>query len=214
MKPVNSQSSLSSKRKSEKRKSEKPPTAVTSSTTAITSIPSSKEVWTLGGGGGGAGVGEADEEASLLWAAAEAANLRRSDRIKTIETTRQANKELEIAEKLKKHYYGRNDSSSNITDVNESSQSPHDDVELAARLGCKRLSENESSTNMSSSSCSQTILLPDAAQAASLLSLSSPAQCGHETKRARTSDPIVMPADFQFPTDYHVIDHNVYIGKK
>lgn len=77
------------------------------------------------------------------------ASLRRSDRIKTIETTKQQNKEMEIAEKLKRHR-DRADSASNMNEnTMDSSQSPHDEAELAARLGCKRLSENnDDETNM------------------------------------------------------------------
>ena len=132
------------------------------------------------------------------------ASLRRSDRIKTIETTKQFNKELEIAEKLKKH---RNDSASNQETNNDNSRSPLDneDMELAARLGCKRLSENEPESTMSSSGSNTHIG-----------DTNSPLD---SVKRLKTGldynqDSSLLPNDFQFPADYEFIDHNVYVGKR
>lgn len=111
-------------------------------------------------------------------------SLRRSDRIKVIETTKQQNKELEIAEKLKRHNSSNRDNLLvDVTTVESSRSPPTIDEEPSS----KRLaSENELSAQICFS---------------------------NETNTVSPGADHNVP-EFKFPADYHCIDKNIYVGKR
>lgn len=165
-------------------------------------------------------------------------SLRRSDRIKTIVTIKQHHKELEIAEKLKKHN-SATDSLSNM-DLNEqnenSSHTPETDelhknnevgedfmqmtppAKVKDRLDRFSEKENES-TKSPLSSNSQTLLDSQSIHSYSPgNSLDSPKSfkkiiLTKSSNENNQSISIDQPT-FEFPPDYQCIDKNMYACKR
>lgn len=130
--------------------------------------------------------------------------LRRSDRIKTLETWKQQNKELEIAKKLKRHNeggcgvggtYQRTESSSNLDVADLQQPSPLRPHSL--------FNEDDSTTNMSLGSHV-------------IDSVVSPSLTNTNIEITATEVPATNPeqVEFCYPAEFECIDKNIYVAKR